>query len=145
MTGDPLGEVRGARLVRLQRVDADNGSVVIAQTPDQLPFAVERIFTLFGVPGGELRGTHAHRECHQFLIAEHGSVRARVDDGTHVAEVLLDSPDLGLYMPPLIWGAQFEYSADAVLLVLASHRYDRADYIEDYAEFGSLAAGRTDA
>jgi hypothetical protein len=143
MTGERVGDVAGARLVSLQRVDDPNGSIVIAQTPDQLPFEVRRIFTLIGVPQHELRGTHAHRECHQFLIAEHGAVRARVDDGTHVAEVLLDSPSVGLYMPPMIWGGQFDYSPDAVLLVLASHTYDRADYIEDYDEFVALAAGRT--
>jgi hypothetical protein len=65
---------------------------------------------------------------------------ARVDDGARQAEVLLDRPSLGLYMPPLTWGAQFDHSEDAVLMVLTSDPYDAADYIEDYDEFTALAA-----
>ncbi len=139
MTATPVGDVRGVQLVELQRVDAGNGSLVVAEFSDQVPFPVARMFSVFGVPAGELRGTHAHRVCEQFLVCLHGSLRARVDDGTHVAEVTLDRPEAGLYMPPLTWGGQLDYSADAVLLVLASQRYDRNDYIEDYAEFQKLA------
>ncbi|OJX62638.1 MAG: hypothetical protein BGO95_07930 [Micrococcales bacterium 73-13] len=133
--GDPLGEVRDVRLVRIGRVDAGNGSLTVAEVGSQLPFPVRRFFTVFDVPAGELRGTHAHRECHQFLVAVHGSVTARVDDGARTAETVLDRPELGLYLPPLIWGGQLDYSPGAVLLVFASHPYDRSDYIEDYEEF----------
>jgi dTDP-4-dehydrorhamnose 3,5-epimerase-like enzyme len=135
VTSRPLGEVRGVRLVDLARVDAENGALVVAEFDDQVPFAVARMFSVFDVPVGELRGTHAHRECEQFLVCVSGSIRARVDDGVTTADVLLDRPELGLYMPPLTWGGQYEYSPGAVLLVLASHRYDRGDYIEDYDEF----------
>ena len=94
--GDPLGELRDVRLVRIGRVDAGNGSLTVAEVGGQLPFPVRRFFTVFDVPAGELRGTHAHRECHQFLVAVHGSVTARVDDGARTAETVLDRPELGL-------------------------------------------------
>lgn len=142
MADGGLGRVRGVRLLELQRIDADNGSLIIAQQTEHLPFAAARVFTVLRVPPGEMRGTHAHRHCEQFLICMAGSVRARVDDGAHRAEVLLDRPSLGLYMPPLTWGAQFDYSEDAVLMVLASDPYDAADYIEDYDEFTALATAR---
>jgi hypothetical protein len=131
--------VRGVLLVELNEILADNGSLVIGEHPTQLPFAVERIFTLYGIPEGEVRGTHAHRECEQFLICMRGSVTAGVDDGVNRAEVVLDRPSVGLYMPPLTWGVQYRYSQDAVLVVLASDRYDAGDYIHDYEEFLQLA------
>jgi len=88
-----------------------------------------------GVPEGEPRGIHAHKQCHQFLVCVRGSVKAMVDDGEVREVVTLDRPSLGLHMPPLTWGAQYDYSDDAVLVVLASHQYDAEDYIHDYDEF----------
>jgi dTDP-4-dehydrorhamnose 3,5-epimerase-like enzyme len=93
------------------------------------------------VPGREVRGAHAHRECEQFLICVHGSVRVAVDDGENRAEVTLSDPTEGIYVPPLVWASQFRYSPDAVLLVLASHPYDAADYIRDYGEFLAAVGG----
>jgi dTDP-4-dehydrorhamnose 3,5-epimerase-like enzyme len=135
-----VGEaVRGVRLVELNLFTDDNGSLVVGERPGQLPFTVERIFTLFDIPDGEIRGTHAHRQCEQFLICQRGSVTAVVDDGEHREEIVLDRPSVGLYMPALTWGTQYRYSPDAVLLVLASDRYDVEDYIDDYEEFRALS------
>ena len=130
---------RGSRLIELTDITAANGALVVAEHPGQLPFTVERIFTLLDIPEGEVRGTHAHRECEQFLVCLTGSVTAVVDDGVSSDEVVLDRPSLGLYMPRLTWGRQYRYSHDAVLLVLASHAYDADDYIHDYDEFTRLA------
>lgn len=134
--------VLGVRVVDLQAIESASGGLVIAEFPKHLPFTVERFFALHDVPEGEVRGTHAHRECHQFLVCLTGSVTAGVDDGTATAELVLDRPTLGLYMPPLTWGKQYRYSPDAVLLVLASHPYEKDDYIEDYEEFKGLTARR---
>ena len=134
-----IESVRGASLVQLTLIAGENGSLVVGERPSQLPFTVERIFTLFDIPEGEVRGTHAHRHCEQFLICQRGSVTAVVDDGEHRAEVVLDRPDVGLYMPALTWGTQYRYSRDAVLLVLASDPYDADDYIHDYEEFKGLS------
>lgn len=127
--------VGGAFVQLMQRVNDPRGSLSVGEFERDLPFRPKRYFVVFDVPSQELRGEHAHRACHQFLICLHGSCRAIVDDGAVRQEVLLDRPDVGLYMPPMIWGTQHSYTRDAVLLVLASHEYDAADYIRTYDEF----------
>jgi acetyltransferase-like isoleucine patch superfamily enzyme/dTDP-4-dehydrorhamnose 3,5-epimerase-like enzyme len=130
--------VPGVQLLSL-RVAADiRGKLTVAQNGQGMPFVPQRIFTVYDVPSRETRGEHAHRECHQLLICVHGQCVAVADDGHLRQEFLLDVGSKALYMPPRIWGTQYRYSADAVLLVLASHLYDPADYIRDYREFLSM-------
>ena len=128
-------------LVELHEVVDVRGALIIAETSRQLPFAVHRVFFILDVPEGEPRGIHAHRECHQFLICVSGKVNVAVDDGGQRAEVVLDSPALGIYVPPLVWASQYKYEEDAVLLVLASHPYDADDYIREYDDFLRTIAG----
>ena len=90
------------------------------------------------VPSQEVRGEHAHHECHQFLVCLSGSVRVVADDGTRRSEVLLDRPSIGVHLAPMTWGIQYRYTADARLMVLASHAYDADDYIRSYDEFLGL-------
>jgi len=111
------------------------GDLTFGEHDRHLPFPPRRYFVIFNVPGKEIRGEHAHRTLQQFLVCLRGSVRVMLDDGKERDEVVLDRPDLGLYVPPRVWAAQFHYSADAVLLVLASDVYDPADYIRSYEEF----------
>lgn len=127
--------VGGAALWRLPRFRDGRGSLVVAELPTDLPFAPRRIFTVYDVPGLDVRGEHAHRECRQLLLATHGALSVVVDDGTESREVRLDVPTVALYMPPMIWGVQYKFTPDAVLLVLASHSYEASDYIRDRAEF----------
>lgn len=134
--------VAGVSLHRLNQAVDLRGSLVAGETNDQIPFDPARFFVVYGVPRLEARGAHAHHECEQFLVCLTGSVRAIVDDGVNREEFLLDSPDLALYMPPMIWGTQYRYSHDAVLLVLASRPYEGADYIRDYNEFLSITESR---
>ncbi len=137
---DYSSRVRGVVLRRVTRADDMRGSLVAVSFAEQVPFTPARIFTVFGVPGREVRGTHAHRECAQMLICLTGSMVCVADDGTDREQFTLDDPALVLYLPPMTWGTQYAYSADAHLLVLASHPYDSADYIREYDEF--LAAVR---
>lgn len=111
------------------------GSLTVAEFEQHIPFLPKRYFMVFDVPSKETRGEHAHRVCHQFLICARGSCAVLADDGVNRTEVLLDSPDKGIYLPPMIWGVQYKYSEDAVLLVFASHHYDGSDYIRNYSEF----------
>jgi hypothetical protein len=134
--------VRGVRLQRMTSAVDLRGSLTAGQVGSELPFDVKRYFLVYGVPTVETRGEHAHHQCHQFLVATHGSVHVVADDGTDRQEFVLDRPDVGLYLPPLTWGIQYRYSSDAVLLVLASDLYDPADYIRDYAEFTALVRNR---
>jgi acetyltransferase-like isoleucine patch superfamily enzyme/dTDP-4-dehydrorhamnose 3,5-epimerase-like enzyme len=127
--------VSGVELRPMPVVHDLRGSLTFGQHDLHLPFAPRRYFVIFDVPGKEIRGEHAHRKLRQFLVCLRGSVRVMVDDGRERDEVVLDRPDVGLYVPPLVWAAQFHYSSDAVLLVLASEAYDPDDYIRSYEEF----------
>jgi hypothetical protein len=131
-----------ASLHRFTFVEDLRGNLSAADFERDLPFLPKRHFLVFSVPGKEIRGEHAHRECHQFLIAAHGSVSVVADDGARRKEVLLDHPSLGFYLPPLTWGIQYKYSPDAVLLVFASHAYDANDYIRDYDQYINIIANR---
>jgi len=111
------------------------GSLAAMEFPSQCPFTPKRLFIVHSVPNKRVRGEHAHRTCQQFLIAVSGSITASVDDGKSRGSVVLDSPERGLYIPPLTWGSQYQFSSDAALLVLASHEYDDADYVRTYADF----------
>jgi UDP-2-acetamido-3-amino-2,3-dideoxy-glucuronate N-acetyltransferase len=116
-------------------IDDLRGFLSFGEYDKHLPFMPKRYFVIYGVPSKEIRGEHAHRELHQFLVCIHGSCSVVLDDGTHRDEVRLDTPGLGLHIPPMIWGVQYKYSANAILLVLASDGYDAKDYIRDYDEF----------
>ncbi|MFZ1110085.1 MAG: WxcM-like domain-containing protein [Rhodomicrobium sp.] len=131
---EPLG-VGDAKLYRFKRINDLRGSLTAVEMEKELPFLPRRYFVVFDVPSSELRGEHAHKQCHQFLVALHGSCRVLLDDGSARAEVTLDSQDVAVYMPPMIWGTQYRYTRDAVLLVFASHPYDAKDYIRTYDEF----------
>jgi dTDP-4-dehydrorhamnose 3,5-epimerase-like enzyme len=125
----------GVQIIKLRGAVDLRGSLAVCEVKDDLPFAPERFFLVHDVPSSEARGSHAHKVCHQVLFCISGQVKAIVDDGVTRKEYLLNRPDLGLYMPPMIWGTQYAYSQDAVLLVLASHVYNPEDYIRDYDEF----------
>jgi len=133
--------VRGVTRHVLPSTQDMRGELCFGEFERHVPFAPKRYFMVFNVPTGDVRGEHAHRECHQFLLCVRGCCRAVVDDGRAREEVVLDEPNVGLYMPPMVWGTQYQYSADAVLLVFASHYYDPADYIRDYRDFVTASGG----
>jgi UDP-2-acetamido-3-amino-2,3-dideoxy-glucuronate N-acetyltransferase len=136
---EPARSLLGVSGVHVQRfpefVDL-RGSLTSGELPgDAVPFVPRRWFMVYDVPSREVRGEHAHRICHQFLICVSGQIMVAVDDGHHRGEVLLDTPTLGVYLPPMVWGSQFRYDQESVLLVLASHLYDPDDYIREYESF----------
>jgi UDP-2-acetamido-3-amino-2,3-dideoxy-glucuronate N-acetyltransferase len=117
------------------------GGLLAAEFSRHIPFKVVRLFTITNVPTYHFRGDHAHKECHQFLVCLQGSIRAVVDNGKQREEWVLDRPGLGMHIPPMIWGVQYAYAPNTVLLVLASHPYDEGDYIRDYESFLAEVAG----
>jgi UDP-2-acetamido-3-amino-2,3-dideoxy-glucuronate N-acetyltransferase len=129
----PLGR-RGVRIIDAPVFNDLRGALTVTDTA-ALPFTPARIFTVFAVPSKEVRGEHAHRECGQILTCLHGSLKVVWDDGRFRGEVELADPTRSLYMPPRVWGTQYAFEDDAVLLVLASLPYDAADYIRTYEEF----------
>jgi acetyltransferase-like isoleucine patch superfamily enzyme len=125
--------------IELRHVADLRGDLFAAELEEVLPFRPKRLFVVANVPSKEVRGEHAHRECEQFLLCVRGTVSLMVDDGETRHLFVLDRPTFGVLVRPMIWTSQFGYSADAALLVLASHRYDPADYIRDYANYCELA------
>ena len=127
--------VKGVTVHHFPVIPDLRGNLTVGEFNRQIPFAPLRYFMVFGVPSREIRGEHAHRLCHQFLICVRGSCSVVADDGSRRVEILLDAPHRGLYLPPMTWGVQYKYSPDATLLVFASHHYDASDYIRNYGDF----------
>jgi acetyltransferase-like isoleucine patch superfamily enzyme/dTDP-4-dehydrorhamnose 3,5-epimerase-like enzyme len=130
-----LGE---AFIHRLPQVADLRGSLSFGETFRHVPFDVRRYFLVHGVQDERIRGEHAHRLLHQFLVCVAGSCHIVTDDGQHRHEVVLDSPSKGLHVPPMVWATQYKFTRDAVLMVLASDYYDAEDYIRDYDEYLNL-------
>ena len=139
-----IGQSRipGVRFYRLPVIPDMRGSLSFAEYGQYLPFIPKRYFLVFDVQSREVRGEHAHKELHQFLVCVKGSCSVMVDDGTCREEYVLNTPGAALLIPPLVWGTQYKYSPDAVLLVLASDVYDPHDYIRDYDQFLALVRSR---
>jgi UDP-2-acetamido-3-amino-2,3-dideoxy-glucuronate N-acetyltransferase len=127
--------VKGVTLHRFSLIKDMRGNLTVVEFLKNIPFIPKRYFIVFDVPTVETRGEHAHRKCHQFLICIKGSCAIVVDDGSNCEEFILDNPDIGIYLPPMVWGIQYKYSSDAILLVFASDYYDPGDYIRDYQMF----------
>jgi acetyltransferase-like isoleucine patch superfamily enzyme/dTDP-4-dehydrorhamnose 3,5-epimerase-like enzyme len=127
--------VSGVKVYTLPLVEDMRGNLSFAEYGQYLPFLPKRYFLVFDVPSMDVRGAHAHKTLRQFLVCVKGSVSVVVDDGKNREEIILDSVRAGVYIPPMVWGIQYKYSPDAILLVLASEVYDADDYIRDYDEF----------
>jgi dTDP-4-dehydrorhamnose 3,5-epimerase-like enzyme len=130
-----LGEVA---IYRLPKVDDLRGSLTFAETGREVPFDVKRYFLVYDVASEHIRGEHAHRTLHQFLVCIAGRCNVVTDDGLNRHEFVLDGPTKGLHIPPMVWATQYKFSRDAILMVLASEYYDAAEYIRDYYEFLEL-------
>ncbi len=133
--GAHASQVAGVTIHRLPLVRDLRGFLTVMEP---LPFEVKRIFLVFDVPSRDVRGEHAHRALHQFLVCVHGECHLIVDDGHKKEEIVMNSPEIGVHVPPLVWAIQYRHAADAVLLVMASGPYDTGDYIRDYGEFQGL-------
>jgi acetyltransferase-like isoleucine patch superfamily enzyme/dTDP-4-dehydrorhamnose 3,5-epimerase-like enzyme len=135
--------VGNVSLHRFKLVRDPRGDLSVGEFLKDIPFYPKRYFLVFNVSSDKTRGEHAHHKCHQFLICVKGRCAVVVDDAQSRYEVLLESPDMGLYLPPLTWGTQYKYSSDAVLLVFASEYYQANDYIRNYSEFISIAGNKS--
>ena len=127
--------IKGVMLERISLIKDLRGNLAARELGHGLPFAPQRYFVILDVPGKELRGAHAHRRCKQLLVCLRGSLSVVADDGTNLQEFVLDTPELALYLPPMVWGIQYKYTTGAMLLVMASEPYDADDYIRDYDQF----------
>tara|TARA_B110000444_G_C18775483_1_gene564684 strand:- start:566 stop:985 length:420 start_codon:yes stop_codon:yes gene_type:complete len=122
-------------LIELPKIKNRAGNITAIENNINIPFGVSRIFYLYDIPGGENRGAHAHKECHQLLVATSGSFEVQLDDGNEKKTVILNQPFRGLHIPPGIWASEINFSSGSICLVLASHNFDEEDYIRNYNEF----------
>ena len=122
-------------LFELNKVHNLEGNLTYIYQNVHVPFEINRVFYTYDIPGGESRGAHAHKECHQFIVSASGSFEVVLDDGVNKRTVLLNRPFWGLHVPPGIWSAEQGFSSGSICLVLASHTFSEEDYIRDYDEF----------
>jgi len=123
------------QIIQLGKIHNRSGNITVIEKYKLLPFEVKRVFYLYDIPAGESRGAHAHKECHQFLIAVSSSFDIFMDDGIAQKTVSLNRPFYGLHIPPGIWAHECNFSSGAICLVLTSEFYKASDYIRDYNEY----------
>jgi hypothetical protein len=122
-------------VIELSKIENRAGNITPVTNNRDIPFSINRIFYIYDIPGGEDRGAHAHKECHQFLVPASGSFEVELDDGKTKRTVMLNRPYYGLHIPPGVWAAEKSFSSGAICLVLASHKYEETDYIRNYEEY----------
>lgn len=122
-------------LCQLNKFHDPEGNLTVVSENVHVPFPINRVFYSYDIPGGEDRGAHAHKECHQFIIAASGSFEVVLDDGTNKRTVTLNRPFWGLHVPPGIWASEQGFSSGSICLVLASHGYSEDDYIRNYDDY----------
>jgi hypothetical protein len=127
--------VYNCQVLELGKVHNRAGNITIVEGDQNIPFQVKRIYYLYDIPGGESRGGHAHKELYQLIVAASGSFEVLLDDGKNKKIVRLNRPNYGLMVVPGIWRELFEFSSGAICMVLASEKYNEADYIRDYNSF----------
>ncbi|MGY6562499.1 MAG: sugar 3,4-ketoisomerase [Luteibaculaceae bacterium] len=129
-----MSSVYDCSLLYLPKLGDRKGNLTYVENTN-FPFETKRVFYLYDVPSGSDRGAHAHKACHQFLVAASGSFEVLLDDGKTKRQVLLNRPDIGLHIPSMIWASEVNFSSGAICLVLASEFYAEADYIRDYQKY----------
>ena len=113
----------------------ERGQLIAFEEFKDIPFRIKRVYYMYDTAAGVVRGKHAHKNLEQILVCIYGSCKVLFDDGHEKKIIHLEKPYEGLYMPPCVWGEQFDFAPDTVLLVFASELYDESDYIRDYDEF----------
>jgi len=133
-----MSSVYECSVIPLNKIHNRAGNITIIEGESNIPFQVKRIYYLYDMPSGEVRGGHAHKALHQLIVATSGSFDVQLDDGFNKRIVRLNRPDYGLLIVPGIWRELFEFSSGSVCLVLASKKFDEADYIREYIEFKKI-------
>lgn len=113
----------------------DRGHLVAVEGGNHIPFEIKRVYFVYDTKKGVIRGNHAHKKLQQVVFCVTGSCHFLLDDGINKKEVLLDNPNKGLFLDPMIWHEMYDFSESAVLVVFASEHYDEQDYIRNYDDF----------
>ncbi|SOD71837.1 WxcM-like protein [Jatrophihabitans sp. GAS493] len=138
----PANPLTRSLVVDLPIVGDPRGNLTFVEAGRHIPFAIERVYYLYDVPGGASRGGHAHKGLHQLIIAMSGSFDIVLDDGVERRIHSLNRSYKGLYVPPMVWREIDNFSSGSVCMVLASAHYDEDDYYREYEEFAVDAGNR---
>ncbi len=130
-----INNITDCSIIEFDKIKNRAGNISPIESDKDIPFDIKRVFYLYDIPGGEDRGAHAHKNCHQILIAASGSFEVELTDGIKTKNVFLNRPNYGLHIPPGIWASEKSFSSGSVCLVLTSHLYDEKDYLRDYSEY----------
>ena len=129
------------KIIQFQQHGDDRGQLVALENGKEIPFDIKRVYYMYETGQGVRRGFHAHKSLQQILICTSGSCKIHLDDGYETAEITLDKPFEGLLIKNNLWREMYDFSSDAVLMVLASEMYDESDYIRNYDEFVKFVRG----
>jgi len=125
------------RIIGMPRVEDPRGNLTFIEGNNHIPFDIKRVYYTYDVPGGSERGSHAHKNLRQLIVAMSGSFDVVLDDGFNKHRFHLNRSYYGLYVSPMMWRTIDNFSSGSVCMVLASELYDENDYYRDYSEFMS--------
>ena len=123
------------KLLDFPKITDPRGNLTFIEGSDHVPFEIKRVYYLYDVPGGSVRGGHAHKDLNQMIIALSGSFDVQLDDGSKKEIYHLNSPSKGLLVTPMVWRELNNFSSGSVCLVLASEHFSEEDYYRDYSQF----------
>jgi dTDP-4-dehydrorhamnose 3,5-epimerase-like enzyme len=130
------------KIIDLPKIADPRGNLTFVESGRHIPFAIQRVYYLYDVPGGAERGGHAHKELHQLIIAMSGSFDVVLDDGYAKQRFHLNRSYFGLYIPPMIWRELDNFSSGSICMVLASNYYEESDYYRDHVDYLLAIKGR---
>jgi hypothetical protein len=139
--GAKAATIDDCELMTLPRYSERSGGLTSLENSKDIPFDVKRIFYLYDIPGGENRGGHAHKQCHQMLVAASGAFDVKVSDGKKEKIYRLDRPYYGLHVPPGVWAEELNFSSGSICLVLTSHEFNESDYWRSYDKYLEFKRG----
>lgn len=131
--------IENCKVINLPKISDPRGNLSFIEGGIHIPFSIERVYYLYDVPGGADRGSHAHKNLHQFIVAMSGSFDVLLNDGKESKRFHLNRSHYGLYVCPMMWRDLDNFSSGSVCMVLASAHYDEADYIRNYDQFLEMA------
>ena len=129
------------KIINFSDLGDERGKLVVIEGGQAIPFDIKRVFYIYGSDATVVRGEHANRESEFVLINVAGTSKVRITDGIEEFIVELNKPMMGVYIPKMIWKDMYDFSADSVLLVLASTHYDGKEYIRNYDEYLKIVKG----
>lgn len=131
--------LKKSKIIQLPKILDPRGNLSFFENNNQIPFEIKRVYWVYDVPGGQVRGGHAFKKSHEFIIALSGSFDVILNDGSRETKVNLNRSYYGIYVPNMIWRRLENFSTNSFALISSSIGFDKQDYIRDFKKFKELA------